>query len=522
MGLKTNTILVILLTFVNVHLSAYETLRGPTQTRHWDKENAFNGYTLFGAKGNAYLIDMAGRVVHIWEGMGTSPELLYYNGSILDATKPNEKGQDSFIEKDWHGNTIWQYTETRPNYDPHHDWVRIYNKKLGEYTTIYIANKLVDPDSAIAYGANPANGPYHGAQMDALVEVDSKGNIIWEWWFFNHIIQDIDSTKNSYAGEGKTIADYPGRININLPGRPLKRDWLHCNSIDYNPDHGHLVTNSVQGEFYVIDHDGTFIPDNPDSSIKLAAGPGGDILYRFGDPARYSQGDPPSIRTDWTKSTTGHKQIGGSHDIHWIEKGLPGAGNLLVFNNGNYLFEATSQSYIFEINPYLQKSGTAQTNYINPPDAGYTIWESPDHDTHKMKKNLSNQIVWMYYSRSNQGFFSHIGSGAQRLPNGNTLICAMTEGHIFEVTPGEDGAMGSFEGEPEVVWEYINPITEDGIKDTITDHYPCDNAIFRAYRYGPDHPAFKNKDMTPGKPITETASIRKAVKPQIRPKKIKR
>ena len=28
-----------------------------------------------------------------------------------------------------------------------------------------------------------------------------------------------------------------------------------------------------------------------------------------------------------------------------------------------------------------------------------------------------------------------VGSGAQRLPNTNTLICAMTEGHIFEVTP---------------------------------------------------------------------------------------
>jgi formylglycine-generating enzyme required for sulfatase activity len=31
-----------------------------------------------------------------------------------------------------------------------------------------------------------------------------------------------------------TTADYPGRINLNRTGRALKRDWLHCHSIDYN------------------------------------------------------------------------------------------------------------------------------------------------------------------------------------------------------------------------------------------------------------------------------------------------
>ena len=27
--------------------------------------------------------------------------------------------------------------------------------------------------------------------MDAIVEVNRQGTVIWEWWFFNHVVQDI-------------------------------------------------------------------------------------------------------------------------------------------------------------------------------------------------------------------------------------------------------------------------------------------------------------------------------------------
>jgi len=39
--------------------------------------------------------------------------------------------------------------------------------------------------------------------------------------------------------------------------------------------------------------------------------------------------------------------------VQWIRTGLPGAGHLLLFNNNQYLFQRTAQSYAFEINPYL-------------------------------------------------------------------------------------------------------------------------------------------------------------------------
>lgn len=464
--------------------AGYERLQGPTELLYWDKEKAFNGYTLFGVGGTSYLIDMEGRVVHTWR-LGTNPRLLE-NGNLLDATRDDPSGFQGFQEVDWDGRVVWECKEQREGYFPHHDWVRIFNKKLGAPTTLYIANKSLTDEQAIGAGADPRSGPYDGAQMDAIVEVDMQGKVVWEWWFFDHVIQDLDAAKANYVGEGKTIADYPGRININLPGRPLRRDWLHCNAVDYNAELGQVVTSSVQGEIYVIEHDKTFTAGDPQASIKAAAGPAGDFLYRFGDPARYGQGDPPRILENWDSSTSGDKQIGGCHDVHWIRPGLPGTGHLVVFNNGQYLFDRTSQSSIVEINPFLDDRGTDSGHYVNPPDAGYE--EVRFHrDTHKPPKRVSKQIVWSYQSKANQGFFSHIGSGSQRLPNGNTLICSGTTGHLFEVT-----AQG------ELAWEYINPVSRElGTVKVLPDCLPMTNALFRAARYAPDHPALAGKDLAP-------------------------
>ncbi len=466
-----------------------------TELRYWDSTKTRYGYTLFGARGKSYLIDMEGYIINTWN-VGTNPRFVA-GGNILDAATDNISGYSGFKEVDWNGNTVWQYFETRTGtYFPHHDWTRIYNKKLQAYTTLYIANKSVTSAQALAAGCNPANGPYNNCTVDAIVEVDMSGTIVWEWWFFNHIIQDFDSTKQNYVGAGKTIANYPQKININMPGQPLKNDWIHCNSIDYNDTLDQILINGVNGEYYIIDHGNTFLPGNPAGSIALAATSAGDFLYRFGDPARYNQGNPPSILSNWTTSTTGHKQIGASHDAHWIKPGLQGAGNIMVFNNGQYLFERTSQSYIVEVNPYYDSNRVAKPNYVNPPAAGYYVLSPLNNDTHKQKKLISKQTVWMYNSKSNMNFFSHIGGGSQRLPGGNTLICSDTEGHLFEVT------YGSATEDSKVVWEYINPITKDGIKRVIQDNYPMYNSVFRAYRYYADDPYLSGKTLTRKNTIT--------------------
>jgi phosphatidylethanolamine-binding protein (PEBP) family uncharacterized protein len=479
---------------------AFERLQGPTELLLWDKDGAYDGYTLFGVGSRTYLLDMAGRVVHTWP-IGTNPHLLD-NGHIVDATRDDPSGFQGFKEVDWDGRTVWEYTEKRAGYAPHHDWVRIFNKKLNAPTTLYIANKSVTHDQAISAGADPSKGPYRNGQMDAVVEVDMQGNVVWEWWFFDHLVQDIDASKANYVGSGKRISDHPGRLNINLPGRPVKADWLHCNSVDYSAELGQIVINSVQGELYVIDHDGTLVAGDPRASIAKAASAAGDFLYRFGDPARYAQGDPPRILENWDNATSGHRQMGGSHHASWIPLGLPGSGHLMVFNNGQYLFQRTPQSSILEINPFLDGNGRDSGKYVNPPDAGYRR-ETYDKDTHNTPRQISNQIVWNYRAANSHNFFSHIGSSAQRLPNGNTFICSDTEGHLFEVTP--DGRL---------VWEYINPITRDGAVKLLGDVLPMTNSVFRAFRYGAGHASLKGRNLTPQGTITERAAQGLDVQPR--------
>ena len=470
-------------------LQAYERLQGPTEVLYWNKTNAYAGYTFFGVRSNTYLINMEGRVVHTWP-LGTNPHLLT-NGNVLDATSGDVSGFTTLREVDWNGSIVWQYTEARTNYAPHHDFTRIYNPKLGTNTTFYIAAKTISSNACVAAGCNPANGPYTNAQVDAIVEVDMAGNVVWEWCFFDHGIQDFDASKSNYVGAGKSISNYVGRLNLNLPGRSVTNDWLHCNSIDYNQTLDQIVINAAGGEFYVIDHGNTFIAGNPASSIALAASTNGDFLYRFGDPARYSQGNPPSIQQNWTTSTTGNKQIGASSHAQWIAEGLPGAGQFLVYNNGGDLFETTPQSYAFQINGYLNASTNDTGAYVNPPTAGYNNWAAPGHDTDKRTKSMSRQITWMYYSMANQGMFSHLDSSVQRLLNGNTLICDSTEGHIFEVTATGDA-----------VWEYINPVSSDGIMTYKRDNWPMYNGLFRAYRFATNYPAFTGRTLTPLSTIT--------------------
>jgi hypothetical protein len=456
-----------------------------TETRYWDASKAYNGYTLFGTRGTSYLVDMEGHVVHTWS-LGTNPRFTEA-GTLLDAVGGNPSNQNTWRELDWNGNIKWSYTETRSGYHGHHDFAKIYNPKLGDSTFIYIANKDLTAQQCLDAGCSPSNN-YTGAQMDAIVEVDRKGNIIWEWCFFDHVVQDLDATKANYG----VVANTPGKIDLNIRGNPVKSDWMHCNSLDYNQELDMIVINSVHGEFYVIDHGNTFIKNNAAGSIALAAGTAGDFKYRFGDPAKYDKGDPPLVLDNWEKATAGHKQLWGSHDIQWIKPGLPGAGNFLVFCNGQNLFELTGQSYIIQINPYLNSSGVNTGTFVSPPTAGYNVVNSPDANLMKEKKNVSKQIVWTYSSKNNTSFFSTIGSSAQRLPNGNTLVCSMNDGHFFEVRPADTS----------IVWEYINPMTRNGIKKIKTDNYPTYNGVFRAYRYTADHPALAGHDLTPGKTMT--------------------
>ena len=107
-----------------------------------------------------------------------------------------------------------------------------------------------------------------------------------------------------------------------------------------------------------------------------------------------------------------------------IPKGLPGAGNILLLDNGQPPVQDISRAgrtSILEIDPV---AGEVVWSY---EDDGYLTSEDPgySHNYNEFK------------------FFTAYTGSVQRLPNGNTFIGEALGGRIFEVT-----------AEKELVWEY--------------------------------------------------------------------
>src|SRR5262249_26655024 len=106
------------------------------------------------------------------------------------------------------------------------------------------------------------------------------------------------------------------------------------------------------------------------------------------------------------------------------------------------------------------------------------------------------QPVWRYIAPKKSDFFAPLMAGAQRLPNGNTLVCTGYGGTIFEVTPKRS-----------MVWKYVVPndsksgLAGFGNPAMFFGGRAEGNPVFRAYRYGKDYPGLAGRDLTPGKTI---------------------
>lgn len=94
----------------------------------------------------------------------------------------------------------------------------------------------------------------------------------------------------------------------------------------------------------------------------------------------------------------------------------------------------------------------------------------------------TGKIVWEYMDTTPTYFSAPFISGCQRLPNGNTFICAGPTGHFFEVTKAG-----------EIVWEYINPF----FYQIPMERIGFSNLVFRAHRYDPDYTGLKEAALDP-------------------------
>ena len=414
--------------------------------------NASPGYTLFtpNKSHSTFLIDNNGLLIKQWDS-NYNPTLTAYlleDGSLLRATALPSEGSSrkgGFQKYSWDGVLLWEFAQATQ----HHDIEPLPNGNV-----LLVVNAAKTPNDALAAGFDSSRIPTNGVRSLSIFEVErvgsDSGRVVWKWHAWDHLIQDLDGTKANFG----VVQDHPELIDANHGGTGSEA-WLHTNSVDYNAGFDQLlVSNRSTNEIWVIDHS---------TSVEEAAshsggnqGKGGDLLYRWGNPENYRAG------------TSVDQQLFAQHDARWIPDSYPGGGNITVFSNGLGRIENDLTS-IEEISPPVDLNG----NYQLLPDSAY----------------MPAFPVWSYFSDTTvYKFQSPRYGGAERLSNGNTLICSPLDGRFFEVTP-----------DSEIVWIYINPVDEIGI--LTQGETPTLNAVFRCNRYTPDYPGFVGKDLTPGNPI---------------------
>ena len=452
------------------------------------------GYTLFNLvdDGKVYLIDPLGRTTHKWHlddalsGSGILQAKLLDNGNLLILA-------GALLEIDPRGNIVWRTTgerrrcptlATRGNGNArgtpriHHDFLKMPN---GNILLLCVSRKT--REEAIAAGANPQFVHENGIHTDYLIELRptaaNGGAVVWQWSPWDRLIQDFDPTKPNYGA----IADHPERIDINFLLQTISqrrshapRDWLHINSIDYNPALDQIMLSPRHfSELWIIDRSPT--TQEARGHTGGNSDMGGDLLYRWGNPRAYDHGTLADQRLFW------------QHQTHWIPPGLPGAGNILLFNNG-YEFPGDERGY-------------SSIDEIAPPADGYCYRQTPNAPYAPAKP------AWTYVAQTPADFYAPVASGTQRLPNGNTLIADGPAGTISQATP--DG---------KIVWKYIVPphyhisLWQDAQAPSwLTYGTPDDpsdaikNAVYRAYFYPPDHPGLQALDLAPVASLEDTPDL---------------
>jgi hypothetical protein len=225
---------------------------------------------------------------------------------------------------------------------------------------------------------------------DKIVEIEptgaTTGNVVWEWKAWDHIMQDKDSTKPNYVKTAEMV-DHPQSLNINYK---QTKDWMHMNGVDYNSILDQVAFSSHNlNEWYIIDHSTTTA--EAASHAGGNSGKGGDILYRWGNPAAY--GAP------------GTAILNVTHDAHWIREGIPNSGRLSGFNNKGV---SASQSAIDQI-------ATPNNGYLYTKTAGQAYGPATYDYRHPVN-----------------GYSSNMGNSYE-LPNGNLLVSVATAGKIYEI-----------------------------------------------------------------------------------------
>ena len=421
-------------------------------------EESMDGYVFFtpNSSNKAYIIDNQGFVVNEYERSnrpGFSAYMLE-NGLMLRTNKVfdpyfNQASTGGQVELvDWNNNTVWSYVFNTPQYIQHHDVSIMPNGNI-----LIPGWERITPNEQLEYGRNSNNISSPDLWGEFIWEVKPIGadeiEIVWRWHLQDHFIQDIDPSKSNYG----VIGDNIGKVDINYlgPGAWDDDDWWHCNAIDYNEELDQIMLNSRNNnETWIIDHSTSTAEAATDEGGR--SGHGGDLIFRWGNPEAYDKGTPSHLR------------MYGSHGHYWIEDGLPNAGKIMYFNNGEDRPEGWySTIELLDLSPDSNGNYPIDNNGRYLPSEPELVYEAfPDPFS----------------------FRSSYLSNARQLENGNVFINEGGDGRYFEINDDK-----------EIIWQYINPVGFGGSAQQ--GEQPNFNSTFRAYKYPIDFPGFDGKDLSP-------------------------
>lgn len=362
----------------------------------------YDGYTLFApiAGRTTYLLDNDGQVVHLWQS-ATPPGqavMLLEDGSLLRTGSPQVQamgggGAGGIIEKiSWDGTVIWKYDHYGQTYRSHHDVEVLPNGNI--LLLVWESHTVAE---ALAAGRIQSRLVENALWSERVIEVKqtgpSSGEVVWSWSSWDHMIQDADPAKPNYG----VVKEHPERIDINSGGN--RSDWLHANSVRYNP---------LRDEVMISIHNL--------HEIWIISRKSGDIVYRWGNPQIYKSG------------TASQQRLWGQHDARWLPDDW---SRIMIFNNGIGRPGGNASSVDIVELPLL-------------PDGQYRRTAATPYEP--------AQAAVAYPPSLSGKFYAQNISGATRLPNGNTLSCLGPSGTFIETTPNN-----------EEVWRYVNPVSQNGI-----------------------------------------------------------
>ena len=305
---------------------------------------------------------------------------------------------------------------------------------------------------------------WHGRGPDAnqelqsngteLVEVDWNGKELWRYDddYLNHDFVILENGNILLLRYCDIPKDIQKKIKGGVPGTEINGKIYGISIHEINRK------KEIVWEWYNYDH------LDPENDVEcpldprmvwgyanaIAAFPNGDPIISIRHLNTIARIDRKSGKITWRWGP--EYLVGHQHCVTVLEN-----GNVMLFDNGLH------RKYLKDGDPL--EAGTAF-------EASRILEVNPKTD----------KVEWEWIDPKHL-IYSNICGSAQRLPNGNTLICESKKGIFYELAYNKD-----------IIWKYQSPFV---IKRPAYFGWSLSKIVFQAHRYGEDFEGFKGKNLDP-------------------------